>query len=48
MPTDLAHGPWGAGIAWQARRSSCGGCGGVRGAGRLPVNLQFPRAPSDR
>jgi len=40
MPTDrLARGPWGAGIAWQARRPSYGS-GDVRGAVRLSANPQ--------
>jgi len=42
-PTDhLVRGPWGAGIAWQAIRAM-EACDGVRNAGRLPVNSQFPR-----
>jgi len=38
----LARGPWGAGIAGQARRLNYGGYG-VRGAGRLPANPQLSR-----
>jgi len=42
VPTDrLVREPWGASIAWQARRPSYGGL--RRDAGRLPANPQLPR-----
>jgi len=37
------RGPWGAGIAWQARRSSYGDLRRYAGTGRLPANPQLLR-----